>query len=94
MQICPAAVPDDGTFDVTWLGAVSTLTFLRVFPKVFKGTHVQHPSVRTYTGQAITIDAPGQVAYADGERIGPLPVAIQMQSHALHVLTSGTRSTT
>lgn len=86
MRVCPTAVPDDGSFDVTWLGAVSKLTFLRVFPSVFKGQHVRHPSVRTYSGRALTIDAPGHVVYADGERIGPLPVEIRMHPGVLRVL--------
>jgi diacylglycerol kinase (ATP) len=86
MQVCPSAVPDDGILEVTWLGAVSKLTFLRVFPSVFKGQHVRHPSVRTYSGRRLTLDAPGQVAYADGERIGPLPVSIEIRPGALRVL--------
>ncbi len=73
MRICPEALPDDGLLDVTWLGAVSKPTFLRVFPSVFRGTHVAHPAVRTFRGRSIRIAAAGQVAYADGERIGPLP---------------------
>jgi diacylglycerol kinase (ATP) len=86
MRVCPAAVPDDGLLDVTWLSAVSKATFLRVFPSVFKGTHVEHPSVRTYRGRSLFISAPGQIAYADGERIGPLPVQIDVRPGTLRVL--------
>lgn len=86
MRVCPDALPDDGLLDVTWLGALSKPTFLRVFPSVFKGTHVQHPAVRTFRGRSLRIDAPGQVAYADGERIGPLPVDIEIRPGALRVL--------
>jgi diacylglycerol kinase (ATP) len=86
MRVCPAALPDDGLLDVTWLGAVSKATFLRVFPSVFRGTHVDHPAVRTYRGRSLRIAADGQVAYADGERIGPLPVEIEVRPAALRVL--------
>jgi diacylglycerol kinase (ATP) len=86
MRVCPAALPDDGLLDVTWLGAVSKATFLRVFPSVFRGTHVEHPAVRTYRGTSLRIAADGQVAYADGERIGPLPVEIEVRPAALRVL--------
>ena len=86
MRICPGAVPDDGLLDVTWLGAVSKPTFLRVFPSVFRGTHVSHPAVRTFRGRSLRIAAQGQVAYADGERIGPLPVEIEVRPGALRVL--------
>jgi len=86
MRICPDALSDDGLLDVTWLGAVSKPTFLRVFPSVFRGTHVEHPAVRTFRGRSLRIAAEGQVAYADGERIGPLPVEIEVRPGALRVL--------
>jgi diacylglycerol kinase (ATP) len=88
MRICPDARPDDGLLDITWLGAVSKTTFLRVFPSVFKGTHIHHPAVRTYRGRAMTISAAGQMAYADGERIGPLPVVIEVRPATLRVLSA------
>jgi diacylglycerol kinase (ATP) len=86
MRVCPDAIPDDGLLDVTWLGAVSTVTFLRVFPSVFKGEHVKHPAVTTYRGAHLTIAAAGQIAYADGERIGPLPIEVSVLPAALRVL--------
>jgi diacylglycerol kinase (ATP) len=87
MLICPDAVPDDGLLDVTWLGALSRRSLLRLFPTVYKGTHVRNPAVRTFRGRALRIEAPGQVAYADGERIGPLPVEIDVRRSALRVLS-------
>jgi diacylglycerol kinase (ATP) len=87
MKVCPDAVPDDGLLDVTWLGAVSTLTFLRVFPSVFRGEHVKHSAVRTFRGASMQITADGQIAYADGERIGPLPITVKVVPSALRVLS-------
>ncbi|MEK9665387.1 MAG: YegS/Rv2252/BmrU family lipid kinase, partial [Candidatus Nanopelagicales bacterium] len=43
MRVCPDAQPHDGLLDVTWLGGVPTRTFLRVFPSVFSGKHVESP---------------------------------------------------
>lgn len=88
MQICPSAVDDDGLLDITFLGEVGKPTFLRVFPTVFKGTHVEHPTVSTYRAASIRISAPDQVAYADGERIGPLPVEIEVLPAGLRVFGS------
>jgi len=87
MRVCPDAVVDDGLLDVTWLGPIPTGSFLRLFPRVYKGTHVHHPSVSTYRARSLTIDAPGQVAYADGERVGPLPVTVEVEAAALRVLS-------
>jgi len=87
MRVCPDALVDDGLLDVTWLGPIPTASFLRLFPRVYRGTHVDHPSVSTYRARSLVISAPGQVAYADGERVGPLPVAVEVQPGALRVLS-------
>lgn len=86
MRVCPQASLDDGLLELTWLARVPKRTFLRVFPTVFRGTHVRHPAVRTMRGERIWVQGPGQVAYADGERIGPLPVSIEVVPGALRVL--------
>ena len=87
MRVCPDAVTDDGLLDVTWVGAVSKPTFLKVLPTVFSGRHVLHPAVRTFRGRRLAISAPGQIAYADGERVGPLPVVVETRVDALRVLS-------
>ena len=86
MQVCPGALVDDGLLSVTFLDELSTPTFLRVFPTVYKGTHVARPEVHEHAATTIRLDAPGQVAYADGERIGPLPVDIRVVPGAVRLL--------
>lgn len=85
MLICPDAEVDDAVLDVTWLEAVGIPTFLRAFPSVFRGTHVRRSDVATYRGRVIRLAAEGQLAYADGERVGPLPVDIRVVPAALRV---------
>ncbi len=87
MRVCPGAQVDDGLLDVTWLSAMTKPAFLRAFPSVFKGKHVSHPSVRTFRGRRLVIDAADHIAYADGERVGPLPVFVETAPSALRVLT-------
>ena len=86
MRVCPDAAPDDGMLDVTWLHGVSKATFLRVFPQVFSGSHTRSPHVSTTRATTLELDAPGQLAYADGERIGPLPATITVVRGALPVV--------
>jgi len=86
MKVCPGAVPDDGLLDVTWLHAVSTPTFIRVFPSVFSGSHVNKDFVSTFQARSIRLEAAGQLAYADGERVGPLPISIRSRPGALGVV--------
>lgn len=78
MLVCPTADPTDGVLDLIWLGEIGKLDFLRTFPRVFRGTHLSHPAVAVLTGRKFQINAPGQVAYADGERVGPLPVQVEV----------------
>jgi len=76
MLVCPGANISDGLFDVMVLHPVSTVEFIKVFPRVFAGTHVSHPAVEIVRSKSVRIEAKA-VAYADGERIGQLPIAAE-----------------
>lgn len=76
MLVCPDANIHDGLFDVMVLHPVSKIEFLKVFPRVFKGTHVNHPAVEIVRSKKVTIVADA-VAYSDGERIGRLPISAE-----------------
>jgi diacylglycerol kinase (ATP) len=76
MNICPQAQLHDGLFDLVILEPVSKLEFLKTFPKVYSGSHLSHPKVKTMRGSKITINAQA-IAYADGERIGPAPISAE-----------------
>jgi diacylglycerol kinase (ATP) len=81
MQVCPNASMTDGLFDVMILHPVSKVEFIKVFPKVFKGAHIDHPQVRIYRSAKVSISS-SAVAYADGERIGGLPVRAECMAGA------------
>ncbi|MEO3885238.1 YegS/Rv2252/BmrU family lipid kinase [Nonomuraea sp. B5E05] len=86
MRVSPDARPDDGLLDVVMLGAVSKAEFLRVFPSVYRGTHVGHRAVSIRRVRSVRLEAADVVAYADGERVGPVPVHCEVQPGALRVL--------
>jgi diacylglycerol kinase (ATP) len=86
MRVCPDASMTDGLLSTTFLTELHTGTFLRVFPSVFRGTHVGRPEVLTATARTVRLTAAGQVAYADGERVGPLPVTVTACPQSLRVL--------
>ena len=90
MQVTPDARFDDGLVDVLVLHEISTMEFLKVFPKVFKGTHVGHPAVEIIRGREVTLEADGIVAYADGERFAPLPLTLETVPAAVTVLAPAT----
>jgi len=76
MLVCPTADITDGLFDVMVLHPVSKIEFLKVFPQVFAGTHVSHPAVEIVRSKSVRIESVA-IAYADGERIGQLPVSAE-----------------
>jgi diacylglycerol kinase (ATP) len=89
MRVCPDALLDDGLLDVLVLSEISIPAFLHVFPRVFAGTHVRHPAVEVLRGRRVRLVAKGVVAYADGERVGPLPLTCAVVPGALRVLVPG-----
>ena len=82
MRVCPDADLHDGFFDIMILHPVSKLEFIKVFPTVYKGTHVEHPQVEVIRAKAIRVES-SAVAYADGERIGQLPVQVESLPQSL-----------
>jgi diacylglycerol kinase (ATP) len=89
MRLVPEAEFDDGMLDVFVLRPVSTVEFLRIFPLVFRGAHVNHPQVSIRRARRVTIDSLDRrvVGYADGERVAALPLRCEVMPGALTVLT-------
>ncbi|MDY6807876.1 MAG: YegS/Rv2252/BmrU family lipid kinase [Actinomycetota bacterium] len=81
MQITPRASMTDGLLDLTLAHhpeRFARATVARVFPKVFGGTHVDHPMVRTMRGKQIELycDPPALVSI-DGDIVGELPAVFE-----------------
>jgi diacylglycerol kinase (ATP) len=47
--------------------------------------HTSHPQVERHRVSSVTIAAAGVVGYADGERMGPLPLSVRVLPGALQV---------
>lgn len=85
-RMAPHARWDDGVLGVAVVGPVSRLTLARLAPTLPRAGHVGHPRVRLYEADGVRLDAPGTLAYADGERVGPLPIRVWVTRAALPVL--------
>ncbi len=87
MRLAPSASVTDGLLDVVTSSTTSRGAFLRSLPKVFKGTHVEKPSVAVRTAEVVTLDAdrPFRV-FADGDPVATLPCTITVTPGALKVL--------
>ncbi|MBV8930138.1 MAG: diacylglycerol kinase, partial [Mycobacteriaceae bacterium] len=86
MLICPNADHTDGLLDVTMVRTASRTKLVRLFPTVFKGTHIHLDDVTTARAKSVTVESPGINAYADGEFACPLPVEVSARSGALKIL--------
>lgn len=86
MKVTPDAKVNDGLFDVLVVQALSRISFLRIFPRVFTGDHVSDRRVTIHRVKSVRLESDGVVAYADGERIASLPIDIEVVPGALRLL--------
>jgi diacylglycerol kinase (ATP) len=85
LRMCEGAVLDDGMLDVVIIKPLSKIGLLRVYPRLFHGTHVTHPAYEHHRVAQVSVAAPGIIGYADGERLGPLPMTIEAAPAAVTV---------
>ncbi|WRZ93919.1 diacylglycerol kinase [Streptomyces sp. NBC_01007] len=85
MRICPGADLGDGLFDITVVGDCTRTTLLKIFPRVYRGTHVDHPVVSVHRAARVELLAEGITGYADGEPLGPLPLVAECIPAAVRV---------
>ncbi|MFB6600379.1 diacylglycerol kinase family protein [Streptomyces diastaticus] len=86
LRMCAEARLDDGLFDVAVVGGVSRAELVRVFPRVYRGTHLSHPAVTVHRARTVTVEAPDTTGYADGEPLGVLPLTARCVPGAVLML--------
>ncbi|HSX66842.1 diacylglycerol/lipid kinase family protein [Nocardioides sp.] len=93
MKIAPSAEVDDGLLDVVVIEAASRRGLMRSLPKVYDGSHVDHPEVHVLRGRSVTVYGNPPVPMGgDGEPLGQLPASeqeaarIEIVPQALNVL--------
>lgn len=86
MRICPGADLTDGLLDVVVVGPLSRRRFLRLFPRVFKGTHVDTDAVQVFRAREVVLEGPPLAVYADGEAFGHLPLTARVVPGAMRVV--------
>ncbi|HSE07301.1 MAG TPA: diacylglycerol kinase [Nocardioidaceae bacterium] len=86
LRITHGAEIDDGMLDVVIIKPMSKVELVKTYPKLYSGSHVTHPQYEHHRVRSVTVAAPGVVAYADGERLGALPLTVEVVPRALRVL--------
>jgi diacylglycerol kinase (ATP) len=86
MRIVPDADPADGLLDVIVAAPLGRAALARLKPRLRRGTHVTDPRVTTFRARQVRLHADGIIGYADGERIGPLPLEVTCVPGAVRLL--------
>ena len=86
LRITHGAEIDDGLLDVVIIKTMSKPDLVRTYPKLYTGGHTKHPQYEHHHVRSVTVAAPGVVGYADGERVGALPLTVDVQPESLTVL--------
>jgi diacylglycerol kinase (ATP) len=87
MRIAPRAALDDGKLDVCFVRRTSKLRLLRLFPKVYAGSHLSFRETEYAQCSALRVESDCPLdLFADGEYIGRTPSAIRVLPRALSVI--------
>jgi YegS/Rv2252/BmrU family lipid kinase len=87
MRIAPQATLDDGQLEVCFVRRVGKLHLLRLFPKVYRGTHIGLPEVEYFRAVRVRIESEVPLAvHADGESLGQTPAEVSVARRALRVI--------
>ncbi len=86
MKVAPQARVDDGLLDVVLVKSVSRIEFLRNLPRVFAGTHLEHPSVCAWKGTHVSIETlSASPVLIDGDICGQTPISVQVLHSAARI---------
>ncbi|MBL7259016.1 diacylglycerol kinase family protein [Paractinoplanes lichenicola] len=86
MRILPDADPADGLLDVVIAAPFGRAALARLKPRLRRGTHVTDPRVTVFRARHVRLKSDGIIAYADGERLGPLDLDLTCVPGAVRLL--------
>lgn len=86
MLVVPEASITDGKLDLLILNKITRFKLVRIFPRVYKGTHVTDPAVELLEATKVEIAANGMPIYSDGEYVGQAPFTATLVPAALMVI--------
>lgn len=87
LTIEPAAIADDGLFDVIAFRSGSILSGLRYLVEIWFGWHLANASVVRARASAVSIESELRVPYQlDGDYVGRLPLKIEMLPRSVRLL--------
>jgi len=90
MWVAPNAEVDDGMFDILVLDDMSLLESLANIPRLYKGTHIEHPKVECFRGKTLVAESEEDVLIdVEGEHGGFLPAKFEIIPSSINVKIGG-----
>lgn len=87
MMQAPNAIPDDGLFDVTVITRVSRFLVIRSVKKLYDGSYLKMPQVKTFRGEKVKIESnPPMFLETDGESLGHTPMSFEVIPLSIQVV--------
>ncbi len=85
MCIAPLAEMTDGLFDIVIMHGLSKIKLLLNLPKVYQGTHLDHPNCISLRGRKVFLQSETALLNIDGEQPGLGPVEAEILPLALRL---------
>lgn len=86
IMMCPHADPRDGLLSISLVETLNRLEAISKVPKTFLHRLEEVPEVHMYRAHSVDIEVSGLDAFADGERLMPMPLRIECVPRALNLI--------
>lgn len=94
MMQLPAAIPNDGLFDITVINKISRRGVIMSLPKLYNGKIGSHPKVSTFSGEKVLVRSkPPIYLETDGESLGHTPLEFKIIPKSLNMIIGGESTT-
>lgn len=87
LMIAPQANISDGLIEITGVGTINRWSFLKTFPKIFTGKHMDHPLIWRSSARHVEFKISKLISVMiDGEILYCLPKTLEVLPNALQVM--------
>lgn len=87
MKLAPSARPNDSKLHLFLVKEISKMELIKVFPRIYNGSHVNHEAVEIITGKEITINSEHEMlTNFDGNVFGHTPLHIKISEKSQEVI--------
>lgn len=89
LLMAPQAEMDDGLLDVVVVGDIGRLDLMLNFPRVYRGTHLNHSKFSGYRSRCVKVESESPLeVILDGDLMGTVPLSAGVLQKALKVRVS------